>query len=189
MNRAAKENNATDEPINEIILDPQQSTLEDKGNICEIFEYQYYKTTILLFNIIFLVTFGYYGISFLSENFFNDITDSDNTYWQIVVTTSSELPACVIAMFTLDRYGRKNCLIANFLVFGVSMFCLMSKQIQSNIALSVILVFFGRMCASIQFLCIYVFFSEYYPTQIRNTSLGLGAAIAKIAGMIRRTRL
>ena len=44
--------------------------------------------------------FGYYGISFLSENFFDAVTNDDSDtakYWKVAVTTSSELPGIYIS--------------------------------------------------------------------------------------------
>eukprot|EP01084_Bolivina_argentea_P150980 263585_1 len=160
----------------------------NRGNITEIFYDKYFKSTMLLFNVLCLTVFAYYGISFLSERFFDQVTESNNQnpnekYWKIVVTTASELPGTMIAFFTLDQYGRKNTCIGSFAVFTLSTFILMDNSVQNSIIISVSLAFMSRMCISIAFLSLYVYFSEYYPTQIRNSSLGLATAISRLAGM------
>ena len=139
------------------LVEPEQGIVINKrGNFKEIFNAKYFRTTILLFNILNLTVFSYYGISFVSERFFDEITESNNEsnnekYWKVVVTTSSEIPGVLLAMLTLDRYGRKNTLIANFAIFSITTLLLMDNTIQNNIGLSVSLAFFSRMCISISF--------------------------------------
>ena len=79
-------------------LAPQQIIYdESRGDPREIFNEQYVTTTITLAVLMFVVTFSYYGISFLSERFFDQLAtnneqDDTEKYWKIAVTTSSEIP-------------------------------------------------------------------------------------------------
>jgi len=50
--------------------------------------------------------------------------------------------------------------------------------------LDVAFVFVARCAVIIVFLVIFVYFSEYYPTVIRSTALGVGSGLGRIAGMI-----
>ena len=135
-----------------------------------------------------VITFAYYGISFLSERFFDEIgaqnaeNDSDK-YWKVAVTTSSEIPGVFVAMLTLDRIGRKWSMMMYFAFCAVACFCLIEEELQNIEWLSVSLVFIARGCASVCFFVVYIYFSEFYPTQIRNTALGLAAALSRISGI------
>ena len=86
-------------------------------------------------------------------------------------------------MLTLDRIGRKWSLIIHFGVTAASCFCLIPQQMQNSEWLSISLVFVSRglvLCASC---AIYVYVTEYYPTQVRNTALGWAAALGRMSGM------
>ena len=172
----------------ELRLSSEQIVHDKRGNPMEIFTPQYFQTTITCFIIITCETFAYYGISFLSERFFDQVaTESDGDdsgkYWRIAVTTAAEIPGVIIGMLTLDKWGRKNSMIVYFTIMAVCMFMLVDEDLQDIQPLSVTLVFISRGAASITFFVLYIYFSEYYPTQIRNTALGFGAALSRLAGM------
>eukprot|EP01084_Bolivina_argentea_P110884 197940_1 len=170
-----------------IKLDEQRVIIEKRGNFSEIFADKYFETSINLFIIMFITTFTYYGISFLSERFFDQLTSGENDtekYWKVVVTTSSELPGIIIGMFVLDVIGRKMFMVIAYGICGVCMLCLINIDIQNIEWLSLILVFVGRMCAIMVFYVLYIYFTEYYPTQIRNTSLGFANGLARFGGMM-----
>ena len=127
-------------------------------------------------------------MSFLSERFFDQIgahNDDDGAakYWKIAVTTSSEIPGVLVAMLTLDRIGRKWSLMMYFGVTSVACFCLIPEELQNIEWLSVSLVFISRGFALCALCAIYVYVSEYYPTQVRNTALGWAAALGRMSGM------
>ena len=75
-------------------------------------------------------------------------------------------------------------MVGNFAVFSIATLALIDEDIQQNQWLSVTLVFFSRMCVSLAFLALYVYFSEYYPTRIRNTALGFMVSLSRVAGMV-----
>ena len=64
------------------------------------------------------------------------------------------------------------------------MFCLIDEDIQNIEWLSVTLVFIARGAVNIGFFVIYIYLSEYYPTQVRNTAIGLAAAVSRIGGIL-----
>eukprot|EP01084_Bolivina_argentea_P263145 445273_1 len=154
----------------------------------EIFSTKYFHTTVTCFIIIVVETFTYYGISFLSERFFDRIAtqnsgNENEKYWKVAVTTSSEIPSILIGMYTLDRIGRKYTMAMCFVICAVCTFCLCDENIQQIEGLNVTLLFLARLTASLASLVIYIYFMEYYPTQVRNTAIGFGAAASRISGM------
>ena len=188
LNKALRENESANlSTIKKIKLNVEPMIIYKKrGNIKDVFGKKYFQTSVLLYNIGCLTCFAYYGISFLSERFFDKVTkseDPNDKYWKILVTTSSEIPGVLLGMLTLDRYGRKYTMIGNYFMFSVCTFALIDSSVQNTEWLSVTLVFFSRMSISMAFLALYVYFSEFYPTMIRNTALGFAVAISRLAGM------
>ena len=187
---AARINNKSSQigNLDDLRLSSQQIVHNKRGNPMEIFDVKYYSTTITCLIIMFAVTFAYYGVSFLSERFFDRISsdndqDDSEKYWKIAVTTSAEIPGVLVGMLTLDKIGRKRSMIIYFGIVTVCMLMLVDEGLQNIEALSVTLVFLGRGAASISFFVIYIYLSEYYPTQIRNTSVGFAAALSRLSGM------
>merc|ERR1712129_149953 len=82
-----------------------------------------------------------------------------------------------------DRIGRKKTLLISFGIFTFASFLLFFPFIQDDTAMGVACVFFARMFISLGFMSIYIYFSEYYPTAIRSTALGMASAMGRIAGM------
>eukprot|EP01083_Nonionella_stella_P123299 371473_1 len=162
--------------------------ISQRGNPLDTFNREYRVTSILLYISFFMCVFGYYGICFISVKFYEgDVAGSwrsSKTYWQSLISASSELPGLVIGVYILDRIGRKRTLLMSFGLFALSTFCLMFESIQNSTALGVSCVFSARMAISLGFMAIYIYFSEYYPTAIRSTSLGMASAAGRVAGML-----
>eukprot|EP01084_Bolivina_argentea_P139962 246178_1 len=181
LKNAAKVNNSQlIANINELKLKREVFVVNKRGNPMEIFSTKYFHTTVTCFIIMIVNCFTYYGVSFLSERFFDKIAtegsgNENEKYWKIAVTTSSEIPGILIGMYTLDRIGRKYTMAICFVVCAICTFCLIDENIQQIEGLSVTLVFLARLTASLAFLVIYIYFMEYYPTQVRNTAIGFGA--------------
>ena len=159
-----------------------------RGNIADVFVPAYRHTSILLLLSFFLLVFGYYGISFISERIFEAATKTDasnnDTYDEMAITTASEIPGLIIGIFFLDRIGRKKTMIYCFGIFTICCIFLLFEFVQSSDVLGIMFVFFGRMTISLAFLVAYVYFSEYYPTVIRTTALGFASSLGRVAGMI-----
>ena len=165
-----------------------------RGNPLDAFKEAYRFHSILLYITFFMCVFGYYGISFISVKFFEDVEGGKNddqqgwkhpkTYWESLISASSELPALFVGAFILDKIGRKISLLIAFGVFAFTSFLLIFEGIHNNTAIGVICVFLARMNISLGFMVLYIYFSEYYPTAIRSTALGMASAIGRIAGML-----
>ena len=108
LQKAARINKSTSIQYPERLkLAPQQIIYDESGDPREIFNEQYVTTTITLAVLMFVITFSYYGISFLSERFFDQLAtnnDQDDTekYWKIAVTTSSEIPVKFIFYYRIS---------------------------------------------------------------------------------------
>ena len=139
-----------------------------------------------------MCVFGYYGISFISGILFEKNEHISNTnnpcksspYFEVFITTMSEIPGLIIGVCFIDKIGRKNMMLITFLVFGICCGLLSINNILAINGLALFLAFMARLNISLAFLCIYIYFSEYYPTQMRATALGFASSLGRIAGIM-----
>ena len=160
----------------------------------DAFKKKYRTTSILLYIAFFMCVFGYYGICFISVKFFEEVEGGavegvegwkqNKTYWEALISASSEIPALFVGVYLLDRIGRKGTLLLSFGIFTASSFLLIFPFFQGSTVLGVLCVLIARMNISLGFMSIYIYFSEYYPTAIRSTALGMASAAGRIAGML-----
>ena len=145
--------------------------IENDANIWDICLPSYRLTSFLLYTILWVCVFGYYGISFISERYFEQLDDdfnvNDDIYWQMTVTTTSEIPALIFGVLLIERIGRKRTLMWSFFIFSISCLLLIIRIIQYSRIIGIILVFFGRMWISLAYMVIFIYFTEYYPPWIR----------------------
>jgi len=158
---------------------------KEHGKTCDLFVPAYRCTSVIMLINIFCAVFCYYGICFISERLFK----TSDLYFSMCFTTLSEVPGIFLAVAFLDRIGRKGMMNICWLFFGVLCLLIMlfpptetSGSVQRGF--DIILVFSARCSVTTLFLVIFVYFSEYYPTVIRSTALGLGSSLGRIAGMI-----
>jgi len=154
------------------------------GKMWDLFVPAYRCTSIILLANFFSVTFCYYGICFISERLFN----TGNLYSSMFFTTMSEFPGILLALIFLDRIGRKRMMWICWFIFAMLAMLIMlfppGGTGRVHTVFDVAFVFIARCAVIIVFLVIFVYFSEYYPTVIRSTALGVGSGLGRIAGMI-----
>lgn len=157
--------------------------IRTRGSIKDIFcVTQYRDTSILLYIAFWCCVFGYYGISFISERYFEIYGNLDNVYWEMIITTSSEIPSLFLGLIMLDRFGRKHTMTINFALFGA---CCIALAISHDDVgyYGLIGVYLARMSISLSFMAIFIYFSEFYPTVMRATALGFASALGRFAGI------
>lgn len=173
-------------PKGKLFKVPTASNGKSAGSLRDIFAEQYRHTSIMLYITFWCCVFGYYGISFLSERYFSMFGsasgEGSNLYFEMAVSTISEIPSLFLGMFMLDRFGRKYTMQTMFGVFAVC--CLTLSAYQKTGYLGLFGVFTARMSISLSFMALFVYFSEYYPTVIRSTALGCASACGRFAGIL-----
>eukprot|EP01084_Bolivina_argentea_P155231 270526_1 len=159
---------------NEIIC-----TETERGRIKDVFcaSKKYKFTSIVLYIIFWICIFTYFGLSFISKRYFDEITPQNNIYTKMIISTSADIASLIIGVIILDKIGRKNSLICSF---GILFICCMTLIYDSY----VVIVFTARMCSALSLMTIYIYFSEFYPTQIRSTALGFASSFGRTAGVI-----
>eukprot|EP00095_Tigriopus_kingsejongensis_P002623 maker-scaffold290_size220039-snap-gene-0.6 protein:Tk02623 transcript:maker-scaffold290_size220039-snap-gene-0.6-mRNA-1 annotation:"solute carrier family 22 member 15-like" len=132
------------------------------------------KNSILLFIIWIVITLGYYGISMNTGNLGSDI------YVSLALISLIEIPSYIVCIFLMDHLGRKPTLSASLFITGIP--CIIAGFLQPG-AGKTALALIGKFGASAAYSVVYLFTTELYPTEIRNTGLGLCCMFARIGGI------
>lgn len=138
------------------------------------------RTLILFFNWA-IVSMMYYGVTMHAGNMGGDF------YLNFFLLAVVEFPAYSLAIFLLDRIGRKK-LHCSFMVLG-GLACLSTifpvlfgdKSIQP---LTLALAIVGKIGSAGAFGVVYVFSAELFPTVVRNAGMGASSCIARVGGML-----
>ena len=94
-----------------------------------------------------------------------------------------EFPGFFIAIFTLDRLGRRVPLAGLMVVGGLC--CLCTTLVPPSLPFLVTLfAMLGKLCISGSFAVIYVFSAELFPTVVRNLGVGSGSMCARVGSLI-----
>ena len=89
----------------------------------------------------------------------------------------------LIAMLTMDRFGRKPILVLCQLVAGCA--CIGAGFVPTSMpVLMNVLSCLGKLGSSAAFSLIYLYSAEMFPTAVRNTALGTCSMVARVGGFM-----
>lgn len=156
------------------------------------------KTSLLVWVIFFGVAFLYYGVVLLTTSLnVRDDEDasgeiaclahgapklSNSEYADIFLSSMGEIPGLIIAIFIIDRIGRRRSMGFTLVATAVCIFPLAFASIST--AFRDFVLFCARSSAMAAFTVLYVFAGEVYPTTIRSTGVGVGNGFARIGGIL-----
>ncbi|XP_019622928.1 PREDICTED: organic cation transporter protein-like [Branchiostoma belcheri] len=119
----------------------------------------------------------YYGISLNAAAFHG------NLYLNFAISGFVEIPAYIISIFILDKFGRR-CSLSSLMVVG-GLACIVAFFIPKHLFwLTTTLAMIGKFCITATFAIVYIFTAEIYPTVIRNIGVGMGAMMARVGGIV-----
>uniref|UniRef100_A0A6A7FXZ3 Synaptic vesicle 2-related protein isoform X3 n=1 Tax=Hirondellea gigas TaxID=1518452 RepID=A0A6A7FXZ3_9CRUS len=151
------------------------------GSIQDLLRIEFRRTTLILWFIWFSVTFGYFGIIFITPRFF----DHSDIYLVTFITTISEIPGFLLPLVFVDRIGRKNGMLLFFVMFGCFCLSLIDVfQIPTYKIGSIICIFGARLFIAGCFGIVYLYTTEVYPTLIRATGLGTTLVWSRLGGAL-----
>jgi MFS family permease len=142
------------------------------------------RLTLGIWALWFADAFVYYGIAFLIPRFFigqNESTLNDS-YVSILFSTMAEFPSIPIALFGMERFGRKKMLMFCFLMTGA--FLPLAAILRSSYGWATVMLVIVRMHIATAYLVSYIYTTESYPTIMRATGLGVSSSIARVGGIV-----
>jgi len=123
-----------------------------------------------------VITLLYFGISYSVDK----IHLTDNVFLSYILISLIEIPSYLALIVLMDIWGRKPLFVFSMLIPGVS--CIAAAFLQSGLAFT-ILVLAGKFCASSAFNITYMYTAELFPTNIRNSAIGICSTIARLGGI------
>ena len=119
----------------------------------------------------------YYGLTMNSVNL------NGNIFLNSLLGVLIEAPGYLIAMLTMDRFGRKPILVLCQLVSGCA--CIAAGFVPASLpVVTSVLSCLGKLGTSAAFALIYLYSAEMFPTEVRNTSLGTCSMVARLGGFL-----
>jgi len=165
---------------------PEKSAVNDSAKpekdaieygISDMFHPSVWKISLVLFVCWPVITLLYYGISFAAEKFH---LGGEDPFLGMILVSLIEIPSYLFLIVTQDAVGRKPLFVMCMLLPGVA--CIAAAFIGDG-AFQIILVLFAKFCISAAFNLTYVYTIELYPTNIRNTAVGICSTMARFGGI------
>jgi len=137
------------------------------------------KRTLNVFYSWLIVAMVYYGLSFNSKNL------SANRYISSFISGFVEVPAVVVILPALSKFGRRLCYCGSFVGGGVC--CLIVALITfispDAIWFPLAIAMTGKFLISMTFAIAYLYTAELFPTKVRNLAVGLASTFARIGSI------
>lgn len=147
------------------------------------------KTTLLMWTCWTGASLGYYGVVILTTEVHtageaavclnNALTLRDSDFLDVLVDTAAELPAFAVAIFALERAGRKWSIAGGFALAALSLAPLLIDGQDPTPFL-----FFARLSVSFIFATIFVYTPEIYPTSVRAMGMGIASLFSRAGGLM-----
>uniref|UniRef100_A0A0K2T5E1 Major facilitator superfamily (MFS) profile domain-containing protein n=1 Tax=Lepeophtheirus salmonis TaxID=72036 RepID=A0A0K2T5E1_LEPSM len=132
------------------------------------------KISLIMFYNWFSITMVYYGLSLISVNL------GGNIYINFFLSGLVEIPSYIITFLLLSRLGRRWLLVVYSFMSGVM--CICAGLFEYGIIMSIFSLF-GKFCVSGSFSILYLYTAELYPTELRNTVVGIASMCGRIGGI------
>ncbi|XP_041979996.1 organic cation transporter protein-like [Aricia agestis] len=125
----------------------------------------------------FTSSFVYYGLAIHS------VLLPGNKYTNFVLASVTSFPSDLLALYVLDKYGRKLTLQCSYAFLAV--FLTAASFSPENLSwLTVLLFLLGKLGAVICFTGVYTFALELFPTSVRGTLFGICNTTARIGSLL-----
>lgn len=139
------------------------------------------KRTLNVFFSWLVVAMVYYGLSFNTKNL------GGNRYLSSFVSGFVEVPAVVVILPALAKFGRVKCYCGTFISGGVccGLVAILSFALEkgTHVWAPVTIAMIGKFLISMTFAIAYLYTAELFPTSVRNVAVGAASTFARIGSM------
>ncbi|XP_017047182.1 organic cation transporter protein [Drosophila ficusphila] len=187
IEKAAKENKVKipneiyDQLVEEVAEKKRQDALTASQPAATVFDLLRYpnlrRKTLLIFFDWFVNSGVYYGLSWNTNNL------GGNQLVNFSISGAVEIPASVLLLFTLNRWGRRSILCGTMLIAGTSLLATIFVPSDMN-WLIITLAMVGKLAITSSYGTIYIFSAEQFPTVVRNVGLGASSMVARVGGIL-----
>mgnify|MGYP003362419822 FL=1 len=153
-----------------------------KENLLNLWNSRYYKTTIMLWIVWFMVVFSYYGIFlWLPSVVILKGYGLMHSFGYTLIMTLAQLPGYFVAAWLIEKWGRK-WVLTTFLI-GTAISALgfgSASNLFSLLSFGILLSFFNLGAWG----ALYAYSPEQYPTKIRASGTGIAAGVGRLGGIL-----
>ncbi|CAB3244112.1 unnamed protein product [Arctia plantaginis] len=118
----------------------------------------------------------YYGLSI------NSVSLSSNRYVSFMLVTLVEIPAYIVVVIVLDKYGRKRTLMTTFIICGITM--LLFSFLPRSDYWSIPLYLLAKWAVTLSYSSVYIYVSEVFPTNMRQTLISMCSMAGRIGSLV-----
>ncbi|CAH2087180.1 unnamed protein product [Euphydryas editha] len=122
-------------------------------------------------------TFVYYGLSI------NSVSLAGNKYVNFMLVAFVEIPANIVCLLVLDRFGRKKVLIITY-VLSACLCISLSFLPKDQKWLSLVLYLLGKFSITVSYSSVYIYVSEVFPTNVRQSLLAICSSIGRVGSTL-----
>ncbi|EFC44037.1 predicted protein, partial [Naegleria gruberi] len=145
-----------------------------------LFSKEFLFSTILLFIIWFMLSYGGWGFNFLIPIVFEKI-QHNNVYLNSFYVTSVGFISNILTLFIIDKMSRRTLMGITFIFTGIFTALVgVSNNPYSVLTFSML----ANFMSSFPWALLYTYTPEFYPTSIRTTGMGACSVFTRLAGAI-----
>ncbi|CAH0399854.1 unnamed protein product [Chilo suppressalis] len=179
MERIAKVNDLPTNDIQnkiEMYQLEHKSNSQKKGSLLDLFHFPYLRRNSLIMSFSwFACSYCFYGITLYLSHLTGDV------YINVLASGSVCLAACIIIIPVTKFMNRKTVAILTNVITSI---CLLSLAVVPEGKASQVLGIIGVLFNYMNFVILYLYCSEMFPTVVRNAAIGLSSMMARIGSMI-----
>ncbi|XP_049942371.1 synaptic vesicle 2-related protein [Schistocerca serialis cubense] len=180
------------------------SSATKRGRVSDLLLPELRRTSLLLWLIWTACAFCYYGVVLMTTELFEaadgtcslaatvlrpvDTCSADcrelaaTDYMDLLWTTLAEFPGIFATIFVIERFGRRNTMAVQFVIFTICICFLFICTSNRGFLTSVL--FLARGIIAGVFQAAYVYTPEVYPTPLRAVGVGTCSAMARLGAMV-----
>lgn len=183
LKRAAKINNLDarnlelDSLSDPLLKQENNRTLDKKSQFSKAIRSSIIWKRLLICSFLWLTcSLVYYGLSI------NSVSLSGNKYLSFMLVVLVEIPAYIVVVIVLDKYGRKKTMITTYMTCAATslLFAFLPRSDYWSIPLYLI----GKWSVTLTYSSVYIYVSEVFPTNMRQTLISVCSTAGRIGSLI-----
>ncbi|BFY98520.1 hypothetical protein BsWGS_01560 [Bradybaena similaris] len=166
--------------VNNVIVKEQDDASEHLNCLSLVKNKFLRNSTLFSMTAWFFNSLTYYALILMSS------TLAGSLYLNFFLNSVVEIPSAIFIYFFIDRWGRKICFSMFSIIAGTTLIAsaVVTTLVADELTAIKVLQIAGKFGISGSFGVIYTFTPELFPTNVRNTGLGLANMSACIGGML-----
>ncbi|CAH0399568.1 unnamed protein product [Chilo suppressalis] len=159
------------------LLKPENLTVDKKSQLYKAVRSGIIWRRLMICSFLWMTcSLVYYGLSI------NSVSLSSNKYVSFMLVVLVEIPAYIVAVLVLDKYGRKRTLIATYMTCAVT--CLLFAFLPRSDWWSIPLYLIGKWSVTLAYSSVYIYVSEVFPTNMRQTLISFCSTAGRIGSLV-----